>query len=158
MSCATVSPPHQAATGTLAYTATEIASQASMTGRGGSRSTHAPAGMPMMTQGNQTIAVSSVTMNVLVCRVSMATSGMTPIVTELPTSLMLSPAQNKRKFRCRSSPPRRPVIAGGSSTTSQPRGHNDHHGAADQQSNKPAALMTCSQSNDPQHPHHREHD
>jgi hypothetical protein len=113
MSCATVSTSLQAATGTLAYTATEIASQASMTGRGGSRSTHAPAGMPMMTQGSQTIAVSSVTMNVLVCRVSMATSGMTTMVTELPTSLMLSPVQNRRKFRCRNSPPRRPVIAGG---------------------------------------------
>ena len=61
----------------------------------------------------QLIAVSSVTMNVLVCRVSMATSGMTTMVTELPTSLMLSPVQNRRKFRCRSSPPRRPVIAGG---------------------------------------------
>jgi hypothetical protein len=47
--------------------------------------------MPMMTQGSQTIAVSSVTMNVLVRRVSMATSGMTTMVTELPTSLMLSP-------------------------------------------------------------------
>src|SRR5579863_6207175 len=80
MSCATVSTPNQAATGTLAYTATEIASLASMTGRGDSRSTHAPAGTPMMTQGSQTIAVSSVTMNVLVCSVSMATSGMTTVV------------------------------------------------------------------------------
>jgi hypothetical protein len=69
--------------------------------------------MPMMTHGSHTIAVSSVTMNVLVPRVSMATSGMTTMVTELPTSLMLSPVQNRRKFRCRNSPPRRPVIAGG---------------------------------------------
>lgn len=30
---------------------------------------------------------------------------------ELPTSLMLSPAQNSRKLRCRNSPPRRPVVA-----------------------------------------------
>ena len=66
----------------------------------------------MMTQGSQTIAVSSVTMNVLLCRVSMATSGMTTMVRELPTSLMLSPVQNRRKFRCRNSPPRRPVICG----------------------------------------------
>src|ERR1700678_4742348 len=104
MSCATVSTPHQAATGTLAYTAAETASQASMTGRGDNRSTHAPAGTPITTQGSQTIAVSTVTVNVLVCRVSMATSGLTTRVTELPTSLMLSPAQNKRKFRCRNSP------------------------------------------------------
>jgi len=86
---------------------------ASMTGRGDSRSTHAPAGTPITTQGSQTIAVSTVTMNVLVCRVSMATSGITTRVTELPTSLMLSPAQNKRKFRCRNTPPRRSVIAPG---------------------------------------------
>jgi hypothetical protein len=38
---------------------------------------------------------------------------MTTMVTELPTSLMLSPVQNRRKFRCRNSPPRRPVIAVG---------------------------------------------
>src|ERR1700677_679265 len=114
MSWATVSTPHQAATGTLAYTASEIPSQASMTGLGGSRSIHAPAGTPIMTQGIQTIAVSRVTMNVLVCRVSIATSGTTITVTELPTSLMLSPVQNSAKFRCRHSPPRWPFTAGGS--------------------------------------------
>src|SRR5690349_15266235 len=117
MSCATVSTPNQAATGTLAYTTTETTSLASMTGRGGSRSTHAPAGMPMTTQGSQTIAVSTVTTNVLVCRVSMATSGTTTTVTELPTSLMLSPVQNRRKFRCRHNPPRRPVTAGADGTS-----------------------------------------
>jgi hypothetical protein len=46
----------------------------------------------------------------------------------------------------------------GLSTASQPRDDNDHHGAADHQSNKPAVLMACSRSNDPQHGHHREHD
>src|ERR1700722_14628696 len=46
----------------------------------------------------------------------------------------------------------------GSSTASQPRDGSDQHGAADHQSNKPAVLMTCSQSNDPQHSHDREHD
>jgi hypothetical protein len=46
----------------------------------------------------------------------------------------------------------------GLSTTSQPRDYNDQHGSADHESNKPAGLMTCSQSNDPQHGHHREHD
>ena len=99
MSWATVSSPNQAATGTLAYAVSEIASHASMTGWGGSRSTHAPAGTPIRSQGSQTIAVSSVTMNVLACRVSMAISGTTTIVTELPTSLMLSPVQNRPKSR-----------------------------------------------------------
>jgi len=108
MSWVTVSAPHQAATGTLAYTSSEIASQASMTGLGGSRSIHAPAGTPMMTQGIQAIAVSRVTVNVLACKVSMATSGTTMTVTELPASLMLSPVQNSAKFRCRHRPPRWP--------------------------------------------------
>lgn len=35
------------------------------------------------------------------------------MVTELPTSLMLSPVQNSRKFRSLKSPPRRPLIARG---------------------------------------------
>ena len=53
----------------------------------------------MRSQGSQTIAVSTVTMNVLACRVSMAISGTTTMVTELPTSLMLSPVQNRLKSR-----------------------------------------------------------
>jgi hypothetical protein len=85
----------------------EIVSQVSMTGLGGSRSTHAPAGTPMMSQGSQIAALSTVTMNVLACRVSMATSGVTTMVTELPTSLILSPVQNRPKSRCRHRPPRR---------------------------------------------------
>ena len=46
-----VSVPVQAATGRLANSSAEITSQVIMSGLGGRRSTHAPAGRPMTSQG-----------------------------------------------------------------------------------------------------------
>jgi hypothetical protein len=45
----------------------------------------APAISVTASQGSQIAALSTVTINVLACRVSMATNGVTTMVTELPT-------------------------------------------------------------------------
>ena len=62
-----VRTPAQAATGTLAYSTAEITSHAIITRRAGQRSTHAPAGRPMTSQGSHAAAVSTPTANVLAC-------------------------------------------------------------------------------------------
>ena len=54
-----VSAPKAAATGTLPNTAIDTVLQTSITGRFGSRSTHAPAGRPTTSHGSHATAVSS---------------------------------------------------------------------------------------------------
>ena len=70
-----VRTPAQAVTGTLAYSAAEITSHTIITRRAGQRSTHAPAGSPMTSQGSHAAAVSTPTVNVLACSTMTATSG-----------------------------------------------------------------------------------
>ncbi|GAA2815971.1 hypothetical protein GCM10020220_000110 [Nonomuraea rubra] len=48
-----MSPPSHAATGTLANATADTVLQASITGRFGIRSTHAPAGSPATSHGDQ---------------------------------------------------------------------------------------------------------
>ena len=80
-------------------------SQTTITGRRGSRSTHAPAGRPISSQGSQAAAVSTATWKVPASRTATATRGSATVVTLLPTLLTAWPAQSSRKSRCRSSPP-----------------------------------------------------
>jgi hypothetical protein len=100
-SMAEVRTPVQAAIGTAADTK----SAASRVRRRGQRSTQAPAGRPISSQGSQLAAVSRATTPVLACRVDTATSGRATVVIAEPNPLIDSPAQNKPKFRVRSKPP-----------------------------------------------------
>ena len=104
--------PAHAATGTLAYSAAEITSQPIITRRAGSRSTHAPAGRPMISHGSHAAAVSPPTTNVLACSTMTATSGTPTTAMALPSWLTVSPIHSSRKLRCRSSPPNRRPPAG----------------------------------------------
>src|SRR5215469_3376435 len=123
-----VSTPAQAATGTLAYSAAEITSHTIITRRAGQRSTHAPAGSPMTSQGSHAAAASTPTANVLACSTVTATSGTPTRAMALPSWLIVSPVHSSRKLRCRSSPPNRrfPLVR----AAVQPRGSGlaDHLG------------------------------
>ena len=100
-----VSTPSQAATGRLPYSMAATRSQAIISGRQRSRSTQAPTGRPISSQGRYAVAVSRVTTNVLACRTSTASSGIATLAMVSPSWLMVSPVQNSRKSCCRSSPP-----------------------------------------------------
>ena len=102
----TVSTPSHAARGTPASASSETASQASITGRRGRRSTHAPAGRPTTTQGAHVAATSSATTNVPARSVVIATRGRATPVSVLPKPLTVSPIHSRRKSLCRSRPPR----------------------------------------------------
>lgn len=59
----------------------------------------------MTSQGRYAAAASAPTSNVVACKINTASSG-TPIsAMALPSWLTVSPIQNKRKLRCRNSPP-----------------------------------------------------
>src|SRR5215831_15542446 len=102
-----VRTPAQAATGTLAYSAAEITSHTIITRRAGQRSTQAPAGRPMTSQGSHAAAASTPTVNVPACSTVTATSGTPTRAMALPSWLTVSPVHSSRKLRCRSSPPNR---------------------------------------------------
>jgi hypothetical protein len=102
-----VRTPAQAAAGTAAYSTAASRSHAIITGLAGRRSTHAPAGSPMTSQGSQAAAVSRVTANVPACSTMTAVSGTPTTAMALPSWLMVSPSQNRAKLRCQSSPPKR---------------------------------------------------
>src|SRR6516164_4241609 len=102
-----VSTPAHAAIGTLAYSAAEITSHTIITRRAGQRSTHAPAGNPMTSQGSHAAAASTPTANVLACSTVTATSGTPTRAMALPSWLIVSPVHSSRKLRRRSSPPNR---------------------------------------------------
>ena len=102
-----MSTPIQAAAGRLAYSSTEITSQPTISGRQASRSTQAPAGKPMTSQGRYAAAVKAATVKVLACRAVTASSGIPTTAIALPIPLTVSPSHSNRKFRCHSRPPNR---------------------------------------------------
>ena len=91
----------------LAYSAAEMTSQEIRTARGGSRSIQAPAGRPMSSQGSQAAATSVLTVSVLACSTVTAISGITTTAIALPSWLIVSPNQSRRKLLCQSNPPGR---------------------------------------------------
>ncbi|HTS99429.1 MAG TPA: hypothetical protein VMI33_22695 [Streptosporangiaceae bacterium] len=101
----TVSRPAHAASGTLAYSTAETTSHQIITCRAGQRSTHAPAGSPMTSQGSHAAAASTPTASGPACSTMTATSGTPTTAIALPSWLTVSPIQSSRKLRCRSSPP-----------------------------------------------------
>jgi len=99
--------PVPSAHSTLAYSATAVRSQATITARRGSLSTQAPAGSPISSHGSHVIATSAVTANVPACRTVTAASGIATTAMAVPTWLTVSPDHSSRKSRCHRSPPGR---------------------------------------------------
>ena len=72
--------------------------------RRGSRSTQAPTGRPMTTQGTQAAATIALIANTPACRTRIATSRIASSLTVLPRKLVVSPVHSSRKSRVASSP------------------------------------------------------
>jgi hypothetical protein len=72
--------------------------------RQGNRSTQAPAGSPMISQGRQADAVIAATATVLACRTVTASSGIPTTAMASPPLLIVWPIHSSRKLRCRSRP------------------------------------------------------
>lgn len=106
-----VSTPDHAAMGTLMKLTNDTMLQTSMTRRLAMRSTQAPAGSPISSQGSQVSAASALTWKVLASRIATATSGIVMIDMLLPSLLVVSPSHSNRKSRCRSAPQR--LLRGG---------------------------------------------
>ncbi len=94
-----VNVPDHAAAGMLSSSRSEAMLYTCISGRRGRRSTQAPAGSPIASQGSHAAAVSALTCKALACRVTTATSGTATPLMLVPTALVVSPVHNSRKSR-----------------------------------------------------------